>query len=301
MKIHLHTRYARRLVTAAAAIVVLGPGAALARPVQASVAASGPTTQIVVNGASITLQPPTAALHANGEPSTGGAHGTGLLLPTGPVSPAHAAVRSATTVSGMAVGSMTSLPSSVDLTQYNPPVGNQGGVNSCVAWATGYYLRGWYAKRDGYYPTGGSGGTGSFAPMYTYTQIVKGSNSGTSFPDNLQIQQNQGIDTRTDYAQGDYDYTTQPTTVEQASASRYKIASYRLLVYMSGQGTATQQAIETSLAGGDPVALSLPAYDNIESANAANYYIDGVSGTFVSAQKSWGQAARRDGNVRWRQ
>jgi len=197
----------------------------------------------------------------------------------------------------MAVGSMASLPASVDLSQYNPPVGNQGGVNSCVAWATGYYLRGWYAKRDGYYPTGGSGGTGSFAPMYTYAQIVKGSNSGTSFPDNLQIQQNQGIDIRADYAQGDYDYSTQPTTVEQANASRYKIASYHLLVYLSGQGTATQQAIEASLAGGDPVAMSLPAYDNIENANATDYYIDGVSGTFHGGHAVF--ASKYDANGVW--
>ena len=37
--------------------------------------------------------------------------------------------------------STTTLPSSVDLTPYLPPVGNQGGTNTCVAWATGYYAK----------------------------------------------------------------------------------------------------------------------------------------------------------------
>jgi len=79
-------------------------------------------------------------------------------------------------------------PAAVDLSQYAPPVGDQAGVNSCAAWATGYYLRGWYAKRDGYFSAGGSGATGSFAPMFLYSQIVHGQNIGTSFGDNFTIQ-----------------------------------------------------------------------------------------------------------------
>lgn len=35
----------------------------------------------------------------------------------------------------------TTLPSKVDLTPYLPPVGNQGGTNTCIAWATGYYAK----------------------------------------------------------------------------------------------------------------------------------------------------------------
>lgn len=69
-------------------------------------------------------------------------------------------------------------PAAMDLTQYDPPVGDHGQVGSCTAWATGYYLRGWYAKRDGYYPAGGSPSTGSFAAMYLYAQIVRGSGTG---------------------------------------------------------------------------------------------------------------------------
>jgi papain like protease len=37
--------------------------------------------------------------------------------------------------------SSATLPSKVDLTPYLPPVGNQGGTNTCVAWATGYYAK----------------------------------------------------------------------------------------------------------------------------------------------------------------
>src|SRR5262245_57210557 len=37
------------------------------------------------------------------------------------------------------------LPAAVDLSYYNPSVADQRQVGSCVAWATEYYLRGWYA------------------------------------------------------------------------------------------------------------------------------------------------------------
>lgn len=114
---------------------------------------------------------------------------------------------------------------SVDLSQYAPPVGDQGSVLSCVSWATGYYLRGWYAKRDGYYPSGGASNTGSYAPMYPYSQLVHGQNTGTNFNDTLNILQQQGIDTRADYTQGDYNYTSPPTSVETANAAHIKIAS----------------------------------------------------------------------------
>lgn len=33
---------------------------------------------------------------------------------------------------------VNTIPSSYDITQYLPPVGDQGKYNTCVAWATGY-------------------------------------------------------------------------------------------------------------------------------------------------------------------
>ena len=134
------------------------------------------------------------------------------------------------------------LPTAVDLSQYNPPVGDQGNVESCVSWATGYYLRGWYAKRDGYYPAGGVAGTGSFAPMYLYSQLVHGQNVGTYFKDNLNLLE-QGIDTRADYTQGDYDYQDLPTAAEVTNGVNYKIASYREV-----GGSNLQRWIETTIA-----------------------------------------------------
>lgn len=230
---------------------------ALAGPVSAAGApasTAAPASRATVAGP---LTPPAAALHANGMPS-GNIHGLNALgyLP----SAAASADAPAPSVAGPA-----SLPGSVDLSQYNPPVGNQNPLNSCVSWAVGYYLRGWYAKRDGYYPAGGPDGNGSYAPMYLYSQLVHGQNVGTYIHDNFNIMQQQGIDTRADYTQGDYDNVDLPTSAETANALHIKIASYNEV-----DGLNQQTNIESILAGGNPVVVALPIYPEFDNASATN-------------------------------
>ena len=194
---------------------------------------------------------PLAARTANGVPGSG-QHSLGFI--PNPAAPRPARLSPA-----------TALPASVDLSQFAPPVGDQGGVESCTAWATGYYLRGWYARRAGYYPGGGGANTGSYEPMYTYSQIVHGQNTGTTFADNLNLQASQGIDTRADYKQGDYNFTDLPTEAEAANASHIRIASYQDV-----GGSNLQGWIESVLAGGNPVAIALPVYPEFDRASATN-------------------------------
>jgi hypothetical protein len=186
-------------------------------------------------------------------------------------------------------------PASIDLSQYNPPVGDQGAVSSCVSWATGYYLRGWYANRDGYYPTGGTAGAGGFAPMYLYSQLVHGQNVGTYLKDNLNILQ-RGIDTRADYTQGDYDYTDLPTDHQTYNAAHYTIASYSDV-----RGPNLQNWIETSIASGNPVVLGIPVYDNFYNdfvgRSGHTTYINGVSGAYEGGHAVF--ASMYDANGLW--
>ena len=189
------------------------------------------------------------------------------------------------------------LPESADISQYNPPVADQGDVNDCVAWVTTYYMRGWYARRDGYYPAGGLDGAGSFAPMYLYSQIAKGQNIPTSFNATLDLQVAQGVDTRADYAQGDDDYTHGPTAAEQANAASYRISGYNVLFQGAGQGDVARTAIETAIAGGDPVGLGIPVYDNFWNADADHAYIDGTPGTNYGSHAVF--ATRYDANGVW--
>ncbi len=189
------------------------------------------------------------------------------------------------------------LPESADISRYNPPVADQGDVNDCVAWVTTYYMRGWYARRDGYYPAGGPDGAGSFAPMYLYSQLSKGQNVPTSFNETLDLQVAQGVDTRADYAQGDDDYTHGPTPDEQANAASYRINGYNVLFQGGGQGDAARTAIEAAIAGGDPVGLGIPVYDNFWNADADHAYIDGTPGTNYGSHAVF--ATRYDASGVW--
>jgi len=170
-----------------------------------------------------------------------------------------------------------STPAAVDLSQYNPPVGNQGPVNSCSAWATMYYLRGWYAKRDGYYP-GGPDALGGFAPMFSYSQYSQpaslGFNHGMTMQGSLDILMHQGVDTRVDYWQGDINQIDPPTSNELANAGNYRIASYAIAV--NNGGTSMEDSIKQTLASGNPVAIGLNIYSNDVFSNvgpSTNYVV----------------------------
>lgn len=218
-------------------------------------------------------------------------HGLGLA---GVASPAATTANPSASPQSAALTAGTA-PASVDLSRYAPPIGDQGQVNACVAWATIYGLRGWYANRDGYYPAGGSGGTGSFEPMYTYAQIVKGQNNPTSFDDNLNIAASQGVDTRADYAQGDDDYTDQPTSSETANAARYKIASWTSL----STGGGARASIENALSSGNPVGIGIPVYSNFYNAGASSYYVDVPTAGMTKSGSHAVFAIKYDSNGVW--
>lgn len=258
----------RRALRAAMLAALLG--AALAPTLSLSPVHADSITPLA--GAAGLLQPPAAALAPNGV-NGNGARGLGLVQTPGDLA--------APRFGAMDTGAPTpaSLPASADISQYNPPVGSQGSVASCASWVTAYYMRGWYARRDGYYPSGGADGAGSFAPMYLFNQITGGQNTGTTFNANLDMMTAQGVDTRADYTQGDTDYADAPSAAEHVNAAPYKIAGYNVLFQGTGPGPSAQQEIEAAIAGGNPVAIGIPIYDNFWNASSTAYYIDGTPGT----------------------
>ncbi len=162
----------------------------------------------------------------------------------------------------------SSLPASVSLTGDAMPVGNQGDVGSCAAWSTDYTALGYWENKEGI-------AGGGLEPMYTYSQVDGGVDDGSSIEANLQIDEQQGIDTRADYFQGDFDYTDQPTAAEKANAVNWKLSTFSdLAINPSAGSTVTQQSIEVALAAGDPVTIGIPVYDNffyVTSANSGYY------------------------------
>jgi hypothetical protein len=207
-----------------------------------------------------------------------------------------------------AAATTTTLPASADLSTYATPVGNQGQVGSCASWASGYYLRGWYARRAGTFPAVSPQG---FEPMYVYSQIAA-PGGGSSFQGNFGVLQSQGIDTRAHYTQGDFDYIDRPTAAETTNAAQYKVLGYSNLYYSNDPAQNRRQLIEQAIAGGDPVDLGIAVYPSFYYANSSSYVADSTSGTlfgyhgiFAAAydaqgvwiENSWGTAYGRNGWV----
>lgn len=200
------------------------------------------------------------------------------------------------------------LPSSGDLTQYTNAPGDQGQVGSCVTWATGYTGYGVLMNEQGI-----SGGP--MAPMFIYSQIAKGNDQGTWASVALPMEQQQGIDTKSDYWQGDFDYTTQPDQNERANAANYKLSGYTQL---STSGDAAKSDIENAISQGEPVAIGFTVHQsfmNLDASTASDYsYLPGDSNSDpvvgghevtivayneqgVKIENSWGSGWGADGFV----
>jgi len=174
-------------------------------------------------------------------------------------------------------GASPGLPASVDLTQWAAPVGDQGFVNSCVAWALAHGMMGWYAHKTGQ-------PVSAFAPMYMYSQINVGRNNtpptddGSWPTDGLTLASSQGNDTEADYAQGNYDWQTPPTAAERANAANYKMSGQVQLFTGGNQGLNGRVAIQNALASGAPVAIELPirpGFDDLSTTNTLDTDVTG--------------------------
>jgi hypothetical protein len=206
---------------------------------------------------------------AAGVPVSTGPHPLGLI-PT--VDNATAPASSSGKV-GNIILRTASLPASVDLTPDAMPVGNQGQVGSCAAWSTDYSALGYWENKQGI-------AGGALEPMYTYSQVDGGADNGSTIEGNLTVDES-GVDTQSDYYQGNFDYKDQPTTAEKAAAVNWKLSSFTDLPVSQSGGTTTQTSIETALAAGDPVVIGIPVYDNFfDVTSADNGYYAGISGSF---------------------
>ena len=177
--------------------------------------------------------------------------------------------------SALSVTSANDLPASVDLTPWALPAGDQGQVNSCAAWASGYTALGYYLKRQGI--TGDK-----LAPMYTYSQLVHGQNVGTMIDDHLSIARSQGVDNQADYTWGNYDYVHTPTAAQKTNAAHWVISGYQgLAIGQNASSTTTQNSLKAALADGKPVVIGIPVWANFYSVSSANHgYYGGISGAF---------------------
>jgi hypothetical protein len=200
------------------------------------------------------------------------------------------------------------LPSSVDLRQYAPAVGDQGQIGACVAWTIGYSIMGYYANR-----TNGSGAP--YAPLFLYLRNVAKGGAPTAglIPDAvLANAQSAGVDTQADYYQGTTDWRTAPTPAEIENAKNYRVNGWSRLFNGANQGPAAQTAVMTALASGSPVALGIPVYNDFMQLRTHTLYNPaggsnlgghmiaayGYDSTGVFIRNSWGTGWGNGGDAK---
>jgi len=132
-----------------------------------------------------------------------------------------------------------------------PPVGNQGGEGSCVAFGTTYAGRSinWQAT----HPAAWSQSVNIFSPEYVYNQIKvrRSCSSGAYVIKGLDLLKLQGVCTWTSMPYTDVSCTLLPTTAQKTEAALYKISGY-------STATRTTAAIKSFLAAGKPVIVAGP-------------------------------------------
>ncbi len=118
------------------------------------------------------------------------------------------------------------MPSDYDISEFLPEVGSQGKQGSCVAWATGYYLKSYQENYEDF-ENGILNMDNQMSPAYIYNQIkVSDCSAGSVIQDALDTIKNQGI---ADWAIMPYnqnDCETQPNDLQKTLAEPNRIDGY---------------------------------------------------------------------------
>jgi len=143
------------------------------------------------------------------------------------------------------------LPQAVDLSRYMPPVGDQGKQGSCVAWATAYAARAYYAEQIEHRDTTKPENVPSPGYLFDIIHIGNDCEQGSIIPDAMRVLV-AGAYSLKDFP---YDDTKcpRPMIVQRTKASDFRIQSFE-------QVWDTQQArdldrVKGALAKGNPVVI----------------------------------------------
>lgn len=158
----------------------------------------------------------------------------------------------------------TLLPS-VDLSSQMPPVGNQGSLGSCVAWAMGYYHKTHTEWREQGWNVALA--QNQFSPKFIYNLINGGSNSGAYFDDAMKLLVDHGA---SNMALTPYDgsYTSWPSETAFVWALPYRGAGQ---YYIDASTDAGLNLIKTQLNNGYTVVLGINVYYNFDYIYLYNY------------------------------
>jgi len=176
---------------------------------------------------------------------------------------------------------IAALPAAFDNTENYPPIGNQGGQGSCVAWAVAYAYKTMQEKADHNWDI--SVAEHQFSPAFMYNQIVVGNDGGAYIHDAFNQLVDIGAVPLSMFPYTDKDYRTKPTEEQFAEAKKHVAADWD---YVYGLDAAKQGIYET---GG--VVIGIAVYHDFDYLSESNPIYDkfdyGYRGLHAIALIGW--------------
>ncbi|MCB1143670.1 MAG: cysteine protease [Leptospiraceae bacterium] len=151
------------------------------------------------------------------------------------------------------------LPSSVDLSQYMPPVGSQGKQGSCVGWSTAYANKSFleFIERKDKIDWKYNNSAGSpdysriFSPAFIYNQINGGKDNGSSIFDAMTLMVSKGAVPWSEFPYDQNNFKKQPNASILATASKFKSKEFKRVRYND------TNEVKSLLAQGRPVVVGV--------------------------------------------
>lgn len=181
-----------------------------------------------------------------------------------------------------------SLPTSVDLSAYLPPVAQQGNYGTCVSWSTGYYTKtAVEGLARGYTTTQLNSPSYQISPRDLFTAVPDAQKNkdcnGSSFTGNLDVLQQRGAATLSTVPYSNLGDCSR-ASLNQAwatEAAKHKIKSYRTI-------DPSVNSIKQQLANKVPVMLGAFLADNFMTWNSDNVLSSNT--TYTNVGKHAGHA-----------
>ncbi|WP_412758421.1 C1 family peptidase [Leptospira cinconiae] len=173
------------------------------------------------------------------------------------------------------------LSSSMDLSQYMPPVGDQGQQSSCVAWSTAYATKSfqeYMERKDRGWKLSDSSGSPNysniFSPSFIYNQINGGRDNGSLISDAMRLVVEKGAAPWSSMPYNERDYLRRPSQDAFNAASAYKAKEFLRI----RQTDPTELKNQLSL--GRPVVAGIIVYENFMNLKGREVYKEGVGKTY---------------------
>lgn len=142
------------------------------------------------------------------------------------------------------------VPASHDLSKWFPTPGNQGEQASCVGWALAYGIKTYQEAVELQRPP--TSDDHIFSPAFIYNQINDwGCFGGSSIEDALNLMQNRGVATLSDFPYDEDDCEKEPTSDIKQSASNYTISGWKRVEFFN------EGMMKTLLVSGQPIVIGM--------------------------------------------